>query len=101
MSALLDAALNYAKLGWKVFPLVPGQKRPLTMHGSKDATSNPDQIRAWWTQNPDANIGVATGSVSGIVVLDVDCKNDKDGYASLRNLDITQEDTLCQSTPSG
>jgi hypothetical protein len=31
-----------------------------------------DQITAWWTQWPDANIGLVTGSASGLVVVDLD-----------------------------
>lgn len=36
------------------------------------ATSDPHEVRNIWTRWPDANIGFATGQVSGIVVLDVD-----------------------------
>lgn len=70
---LLRAALSYAQeLGWAVFPLKPGDKVPLTTHGLKDATTDVEQITAWWTERPMANIGIATGEVSSIVVVDVD-----------------------------
>ena len=52
----------------------PG-KHPMTPHGVKDATTDRDQIRAWWTENPNANIGIATGSEAGILVLDIDPRN--------------------------
>lgn len=58
---LLEAALLYAAWGWPVFPLRARQKRPATPNGFKDATCDPDQIRAWWTRHPDANIGLPTG----------------------------------------
>ena len=59
----LRAALAYArKLGWPVFPLAPRTKVPLKgSHGHHDATTDAAQITAWWTQTPNANIGVATG----------------------------------------
>jgi replicative DNA helicase len=38
----------------------------------KDATKTPDLIRSWWTKWPQANIGIATGRASGVVVIDVD-----------------------------
>jgi hypothetical protein len=38
----------------------------------KDATTEATTIRAWWTVHPDANVGIATGAASGLVVLDVD-----------------------------
>lgn len=69
---LLRAALGYAAQGLHVIPLKPRDKVPLTAHGGKDATTDPAQIRAWWTQWPDANIGIATGKVSGFWVLDLD-----------------------------
>jgi putative DNA primase/helicase len=59
-------------------------KHPRTTHGVKDATTSPEIIRQWWAAWPKANIGVATGSVSGIIVLDVD--PDKGGDDSLRTL---------------
>jgi len=59
--ALLGAALWYANNGIAVFPCAPGQKRPVGGHGFKDATTDLEQIRAWWTTTPDANIGLPTG----------------------------------------
>src|SRR6266511_477499 len=105
-TTMLDAALAYAAGGWSVFPLVPGEKRPLTKNGFKDATTDTGQITKWWTETPDANIGVATGKVSGITVLDVDIKpwKDKHGDDSLRELTDkhgTLPITLMQTTWSG
>lgn len=74
---LLDAALSYASLGWRVFPLWPRTKDPMTTHGFKDATTNADQVKQWWTSKPDANIGIATGD--GLCVIDVDDKPEKHG----------------------
>jgi hypothetical protein len=99
---LLAAALEYAKRGWFVFPVhgidaagqctcgiecdTPG-KHPRTNNGVKDASADADQIRAWWTKWPDANVAVATGSASNLVVLDLDIKPGKDGRAALRVLE--------------
>ena len=68
---LIDAALYYAARGYPVFPCVPGYKRPATENGYKDATTDPVEIREWWTANPNANIGIAT---EGMLVVDVDVK---------------------------
>lgn len=43
------------------------------------AKGDEEKIKEWWRQWPDANIGCATGLDSGIVVVDVDVKPDKDG----------------------
>ena len=70
---LLTAALAYAKRGWPVFPCTPGEKVPLgklAPHGLKDATTEPEVIRAWWATEPEANIGLPTGGAFD--VLDID-----------------------------
>jgi hypothetical protein len=88
----LKYALNYAKRGLHVVPLhwitdegicsckkgsectSPG-KHPITKNGCKDASVDSDTIEKWWDKYPNANIGIATGKVSGIIVLDVDPRN--------------------------
>jgi len=50
----------------------------------KDATTDAEQIRRWWSEWPTANVGIATGRESGLVVLDVDA--DKGGELSLETL---------------
>jgi len=73
--ACLAAALEYAEHGWRVLPvrgkqpLLPGWSRP---DGSGAASTDPDQIRAWWTRWPTANVGIATGPASDLAVLDID-----------------------------
>jgi hypothetical protein len=66
---LVNAALWYAEQGLRVFPLRPYRKEPATPNGFKDATTDPDIIRAWWF-NGFANIGIATGHI--VDVIDVD-----------------------------
>jgi putative DNA primase/helicase len=83
---MLGAALTYAGAGWPVFPCVPGGKTPLTQHGCLDATTNEAQIRRWWDRWPGANVAIATGAESGLVVLDPD--RDKGGLESLADLQL-------------
>ena len=86
---LLEAALDYAERGWQVIPLHNPEgagcscghpdcesrgKHPRTKNGLKDATSKPETIRGWWKRWPQANIGLATGPLSGFFVLDCDGK---------------------------
>ena len=61
---MLEEALAYAARGWKVFPVRPGLKTPATPNGFKDATTDTEQIRLWWSEGPKYNIGVATDSDS-------------------------------------
>ncbi|PZO84128.1 MAG: DNA primase [Micavibrio aeruginosavorus] len=81
---LLSQALRYAERGWPVFPLKPRGKTPLTPNGFKDAATDKKQIVAWWEAHPDANIGLATGTASGLFVLDID---GDDGEQSLKKLE--------------
>ena len=75
---LLEAALKYAtKYGWAVFPCSQKTKKPLTPHGCKDAKKTAGPIKAWWKKYPDASIGVATGSISNLLVIDLDVDEEK------------------------
>ena len=114
----LSEALNCAKRGWLVFPLhgitASGQctcfesdcgnagKHPRTAHGFKDATNDEAQIRQWWTQWLDANLGIRTGAGSGLVVLDIDPRHG--GDETLHDLERDHgalPDTVCVLTGGG
>lgn len=97
---MLEQALACVEQGWAVFPLVPNTKRPLTKNGFKDASKSTFAVRKWWTEYPDANIGLATGEVSGLIVIDVDVKNGAKGRESLGQLKGLPP-TLTVATPSG
>lgn len=80
LSELGQAALEYVHAGFGVFPLHAGKKTPMTKHGFKDWTDDPDSVCNVWGKYPNANIGIACGEPSGnIVVIDVD-KDDDAGY---------------------
>ena len=98
---LLDAALFYAMLGMAVFPGhgvtpegrctcgtvdcgSPG-KHPHIKQWQQDASTDAETIRRWWRRWPSANVCIATGSTSGIVVLDVDPRHG--GAESLKTLE--------------
>lgn len=73
LSSLGRAALKYARAGWHVFPVQPNGKEPIVANGFHAATNDVKQVRAWWREHPDANIGAAPGP-SGYVVLDLDSR---------------------------
>ena len=69
--SLLSAALWYASVGLRVFPLSPGTKIPYKgSAGCHDASRNEDVIRGWWEPDPDSNIGIATGHLIDVVDID-------------------------------
>jgi hypothetical protein len=79
----LDAALDYAARGWLIFPLKPRAKEPATRRGFYDASSNPATLRRWFEKFP-YNVGVRTGTASGVFVVDIDGEI---GAASLREIE--------------
>lgn len=73
----LAHSLTFVTLGWRVFPVSPGSKLPAVPkteggRGVLDATNDTKQIEKWAARWPNANIGVACGPESGIIVLDID-----------------------------
>ena len=82
MNDFADKALPLALQGYPVFPCIPSgedAKRPLTLNGFKDATTDIAQIAAWATVWPQALVGVPTGKASGLAVVDLDVKVSADG----------------------
>lgn len=70
---MLSASMQYASRGFSVMP-VGKDKRPLLSSWKTLQTTpaNEEQIEKWWTKNPTTNIGIITGKVSNIIVIDVD-----------------------------
>lgn len=97
---LLRAAIRLTERGFHIFPVHSVRagaicscgsphcgrvgKHPRTRNGLKDATTDPKQIVQWWTEWPDANIGLVPW-LSGHVVLDIDPRNG--GTESLAELE--------------
>ncbi len=71
--AKIDTAQRYLARGWSVLPLGARDKRPLVIWEPLQ-TSRPsaEQVSDWFSRWPDANIGVVTGEISNLVVLDID-----------------------------
>lgn len=102
---LLNAALQYAAIGWPIFPCVAGGKDPAIIGGNgfKNATTDEAIIRQWWARYPNSNIGFYPHG-AGLSVLDVDVKNGSDGYTQLEALEAKHGElphTQRQDTPSG
>ncbi|WDF73936.1 bifunctional DNA primase/polymerase [Novosphingobium sp. KACC 22771] len=76
---LLAAALDYADKGLPVFPCHSENKRPLTPNSFYDASTDRATVADWWKRWPTAMIGLPTGTVSGVWVLDID---DPDAFAA-------------------
>lgn len=77
------AAMRYQQMGYRVLPLARGSKKPHGMLGWQGgvhhATADMAQAGRWWSEDPAAGVGIATGS--GLVVWDLDVKHGEDGPA--------------------
>jgi AAA domain/Bifunctional DNA primase/polymerase, N-terminal/Primase C terminal 2 (PriCT-2) len=99
----VDTAIDHARRGFHVFPIADGTKDKPLVRWSKEATTDEAKIHGWWRKWPMANVGVATGP-SGLLVVDVDNRDGKDGNGSLDDLELMWGDlpkTLTAVTASG
>ena len=114
--SFLPQALWYVTQGFFVFPMRPNSKGFFSrdtvgvsgengqLHGGfKAATTDPSQIRQWWTRWPNANIGIDCGR-SGLVIVDCDEKDGLHGIDDWYDIRLdtgATEDTWISETPSG
>jgi hypothetical protein len=97
----VDWALAYARAGMRVFS-VSASKKPLTAHGSKDATVDEAVIRHWWMRWPHADVAWAVPV--DVVVLDLDVGRGGDGFKDFIAREGVHPDgvhTPQSSTPRG
>ncbi len=118
----LEAAVDYIGRGWPVLPVHSitesgfctcgnprcsnAGKHPWCNHGVKDASTDEQLIKKIFTKMPNANVGIAAGKESGLLIIDIDCKPDEgiDGGETLRKLEEQHgalPETVTVLTPSG
>lgn len=80
--------MRLAVNGKSVIPLGP-DKRPLLKSWQQYQTTaaDPEQVTTWWEQFPNANVGLVTGKVSGVTVIDIDAY--KEGAAKVTDFPPT------------
>ena len=102
--ATLRHALAYARSGWPVFPCLPGQKIPATAHGYLDASTDEQQITAWFGHSDGWNLAIATGA-PGPDVLDIDqhgpAGNGYPAFARLQRARLVSGAAAYVRTPAG
>jgi hypothetical protein len=117
----LELAQHYVGQGWPVFPcrshaeehvdqatgeiITLGEKTPLTPNGFKGATRFPRIIERWWSDWPDAAVGLPTGEKTGFFALDIDNKpggaNGFDWLAEMEAEHGPLPDTARVTSPNG
>jgi len=113
---LLTTALDYAQRGWQVIPLHnPVEGRCSCRNGvtcsspgkhpripwKEGGSTEPAVIREWWRHWPDANVGIVTGPVSGLLILDIDGEQGRKSLRALEQQHGQLPDTWSVTTGSG
>ena len=102
---MLESALHYASMGFSVIPVhtikdgecscesqkcnAPGKHPRIKWRGKTNTALSEAQIRDWWRRYPESNIGIVTGPISGIAVIDID---GKEGLRSLEEAGLPLEE---------
>jgi hypothetical protein len=90
--SLLPVALDYLDRGWSVIPIriEDGVKKALVKWKPfQTRRAEPEEVQRWWKEFPDALVGIVTGEISNLVVVDIDPKHGGDA------------DTWAKRQPSG
>ena len=72
---ILQTALAYADYGFSVIPIRPDKKPFIPWADFQKRRATSEEIRQWWAKWPAANVGIVTGEISGLLV--VDCDNEE------------------------
>lgn len=103
----VETAIELARLGFNIFPLLFNSKVPAISGFPERATRDEVQLRKWWSVNKNRNIGISTTRFwedEALFVIDVDNKPGKNGDASILELEINGKSfprTREHSTASG
>ena len=73
---LVAVAQLYADRGWSVIPIGPNKKPLIPWLEYCDRIATPAEISEWFTKYPGAQLGVITGEISGLSVIDVEAGGD-------------------------
>jgi hypothetical protein len=94
--------LSYLARGWSVLPLHAHDKRPIirweVLQNSRPAKSD---VMGWYRRWPSANIGIVTGEISNLLVLDVDPKHGGDNSLERLERRFGQLPTTVEATTGG
>lgn len=94
----LQTALAYAERGFSVIPIRPDKKPFIKWESYQTTKATPEEIKSWFTKWPNAMIGICTGDLSGLLV--VDCDNEE-AYQEIQKLLPEGFLTAIVKTPRG
>jgi len=103
VSELAAAAEDYVRLGWSIVPLQPGSKLPaIRWERHQQQRADAEALARWLRRWPSLNLGIVTGAVSGLVVLDLDRRHGgAESIAALERLHGALPPTVAAETGGG
>ena len=98
MVEIKDAALDYQSKNFSIIPVQKNKKPYIKWEEYQKRKSTKDEVNEWWSKWPDAMIGIITGNLNNIFVIDVDSKQ---GAENLSNYIPESLITPTSKTPRG
>ena len=97
----ISSAQGLASFDWPVFPVNPDTKAPLITGWQNRATSDRSGVAELFKDYPSAAIGLVTGQKSGLIVIDIDERENFSGLQNFTDAGHKIPPTITASTPSG
>ncbi|HPE06288.1 MAG TPA: bifunctional DNA primase/polymerase [Smithellaceae bacterium] len=100
----LEAALWYVEHGYSIIPITPGQKKPpagFKVEPFRKRIATPEEVNAWFKEEPNYNIAIVTGELSGICVVDFDSHKPDFDPAIAYDFFAEHDKTPTATTPRG
>lgn len=92
MNPILEQALVYYARGWSVIPVGPDKKPMVSWKDYQSKRADIGQLMHWWKTYPDSQVGIVTGTISNLTVIDVEAEGD---------LTLIKDDTYTVQTGGG
>ena len=83
MNPMFKTALWYLGRGYAVIPVARTKKPLVPWDEFQTRRPRPDELQTWWDKWPDANVGIVTGKISGLTVIDCDSPGGIDSVAKV------------------
>jgi len=86
------------ELDCSVIPVFANKKPMVKWEEFQKRKASEDEIKAWWGKNPKANVGIVTGAISNLCVVDID---EPKGFEAIKDYIPNSIKTPRAKTPRG
>lgn len=68
----MEQAMELLAAGFSVIPVARNKKPLIEWKKYQNQKPTREKVSEWWTKFPKANIGIVTGKISDLIVIDID-----------------------------